>query len=48
MIILQRRDIENMIRNVVNTAFESLEPEQKLELLQELIQLLEQIQDEIE
>lgn len=48
MILLTRQDIENMIRNVVKTATESLESDQKQELLQDLIELLEDIQGETE
>jgi len=48
MFILNREDLENMFRNVLNTAIESLDPEQKQEFLQGLIELLETMQDESE
>ena len=48
MIILNRNDLENMFRNVMKSALESLEPEQKQEFLQGLIALIESIQDETE
>lgn len=48
MILLTRKDIETMVRNTVKTALESLKPEQKQELLQDLIELLEDIQGETE
>ncbi len=48
MILLNRKDIEGAIKNVITVALESLDPELKQELLQDLIELIEQIQDEIE